>query len=117
MGTTGGNRIAEALHFSNPGRYDNVDRAFALGFVLVVVGAFTVYWTESPVMTAASMVGMMLGFCVMVLCIGFEDVLGEKEVQEAKEESSGTLDGFEGGDAFDENEGPRRRRKGPKREF
>ena len=115
MGTTGGNRIAEVLHSSNPRRYDSVDRAFALGFFLVAVGAFTVYWTESPIMAIASMVGMILGFCVMVLCMGFEDLLGEKEIRDVEGEGSGTLEGFEGGDAFDENGVPRRRRKGPKR--
>lgn len=117
MGTTGGNRIAEVLHSSNPQRYDTVDRVFGLGFVLVFVGAFTVYWTESPVVMIAAMVGMVLGFCVMVLCMGFEDVLGEKKIRDAKGEGSDTFKGFEGGDAFDEDGGPRRRREEPKRRF
>jgi len=117
MGTTGGNRIAEVLHSSNPQRYDTVDRVFGLGFVLAVVGAFTVHWTESPFMPVAAMVGMILGFCIMVLCMGFEDALGEEKIRDAKGESSDTLKGFEGGDAFDEDGGPRKWRKGPKRRF
>jgi hypothetical protein len=114
MGTTGGNRIARVLHSTDPRRYDGVDRVFALGFGLVVAGAFTVFWTESTSVAVASMVGMFLGFCIMVLCMGFEDLLGDKEKRGTEDEKKVVaVDGFKGGDAFEEREGMRGTRNDP----
>jgi hypothetical protein len=80
------------------------------------VGAFTVFWTNSFVVAAVSLVGMSLGLCVMLVCMGFEDVLGGKRVRNTERgENTGARDGFQDGDVFEESEGPHRRRKGPKR--
>lgn len=118
MGTTGGNRIADVLYSSDPRHYDSVDRVFALGFVLVVVGGVTLFWTDSLPVTLASLVGMFLALCVMVVCIGFEDLLGDKESRKEDDETNvSATEAFEGGDAFEGREGLRGRgkRRGPER--
>jgi hypothetical protein len=116
MGTTGGNRVAAFVRSLNPLNHNRVDTVFAVGFVVVVVGAFTVFWTNSFVVAAVSLVGMSLGLCVMLVCMGFEDVLGGKSVRNTEaRENTGGGDGFQDGDVFEESEGPRRRKKGPKR--
>lgn len=112
MGTTGGNSIARVLHSSDPRRYDRVDWVFALGFVLVVVGGLTVYWSDSVTVTLSSIVGMLVGVCVMFLCLGVEGRSGK-----VSDEGDGRAnDAFKHGDAFEEDEMGRGigREKGPK---
>ena len=114
MGKAGGNRIAKLVRFSNPWHHSRADRVFGLGFALVVSGAFGLFWTGSATMAMASLVVMSLGFCVMVLCMGVEDLFGKTEFPVKKGEKDRGVDGFESGDAFEDDGGPHRRRKGPK---
>ncbi len=111
MGTTGGNRIAGVLYSSNPRRYDKVDWVFGLGFVLVVVGSLASFWSDSFSATVSSIVGMFVGVCVMLLCIGVEGRSGASD-----EGDPNANDAFKDGDAFEEDETGRGigREKGPK---
>lgn len=111
MGTTGGNRIAGVLYSSDPRRYDKVDWVFALGFVLVVVGGLTLYWTDSVTVAVSSTVGIFVGVCVMLLCLSVEGRSGAN-----KDGDTSPNDAFKGGDAFEEDETGRGigREKGPK---
>jgi len=111
MGTTGGNSIARVLRSSDPRRYDRVDWVFALGFVLVVVGSLTAFWSDSIPATVSSIVGMFIGVCVMLLCLGVEAKSGASKPGGAR-----ANDAFKDGDAFEEDEMGRGigRKKGPK---
>jgi len=51
---------------------DKVDIVFALAFVIVVVGAVLMFVATATSIVITSMIGMFLGFTVMVLCLGLE---------------------------------------------
>lgn len=118
MGTKG-NRVAGVLYSSDPRHYDRVDWVFALGFVSVVSGALAVFWTDSAPDAMVSIVVMFVAICVMLLCLGFEDLLGKKDGSHdggGDEAEASAADAFKDGDAFDECEMGRGigRKKGPK---
>ena len=99
-------KAPEAMYYMNPFNYDRIDWIFALGFVGVIASAFTMFLTESVIMTVASLVGMFVSFCVMLVCMGIEDLLkdgfhrlGIGDTEEETEE-------FQGGESFqDEQQG------------
>ena len=49
-----------------------VDVVFALSFIVVVAGAVMMFVASQPVIVIASMIGMFLGFVVMILTLGLE---------------------------------------------
>ena len=51
---------------------DKVDIVFALAFIIVVVGAVLMFVATAAAIVITSMIGMFLGFTVMVLCLGLE---------------------------------------------
>ncbi len=91
------------IYYLNPRRYDLIDWIFASGFVLVLSGAFMLFWTENPMIALASLMVMFLAFATMLMCVGIEDIL-----KEGLWKVSGGGDGdsesesFEGGQSFRE---------------
>lgn len=102
-------KVPEAMYYMNPFNYDRIDWIFSLGFVMVIASAFTMFLTESVLMAVASLVGMFLAFCVMLMCMGVEDLLkkgyhrlGIGDIEEETEE-------FQGGERFREEKGPKQK--------
>jgi hypothetical protein len=74
-------KIAEILYSLDPRRFSKVDYVFLFSFLLLLLGALSLFWTQSVLIAAASLVGMFLAFLSMLLCIGLEDLFEENETE------------------------------------
>lgn len=96
--------LPKIMYKMNPFNYDKIDWVFAFGFFMVIANAVMMFVTSSPRLVIASVVGMFLSFCVMLLCIGIEDYVKEG-VHRLRLGMGLEREGFEGGETFDEDDG------------
>ncbi|MDZ7687368.1 MAG: hypothetical protein U5J64_01370 [Halobacteriales archaeon] len=93
--------LPEFVYRLNPWNYSMLDWIFASGFVLMLVSAFVLFWTDSFTVAVFSLVAMFLSFCAMLLCVGLEGALKEG-VNRIRDYRSDAEEGFESGEAFEE---------------
>jgi len=98
-------KTPELLYYMNPFNYDRIDWIFSAAFLAVVAGAVMLFFTQSVLMTIASLVGMFLSFCVMLLCVGIEDLLKKGYRRMSLSDLGEETEEFEGGESFEEEKG------------
>lgn len=96
-------KTPELMYYMNPFNYDRIDWIFAAAFFAVVAGGAVLFFSQTVLMTVASLVGMFLSFCVMLLCVGIEDLLkdGVRKLGVGDFEET---EKFEEGESFEEGE-------------
>ena len=72
-------KAARFLYSIDPRNFTRVDFVFTFSFLLLILGAVMMFQTVSVLLTIASLVGMMLSFCAMVLCVAVEDIFVKEE--------------------------------------
>jgi len=81
-----GQILAEILYSLDPRRFNKVDYVFLFSFLLLLLGALSLFWTESLLVAVISLVGMFLAFLSMLLCVGLEDLFEDKERERGTED-------------------------------
>jgi hypothetical protein len=88
----------------NPFNYDRIDWIFSASFFVVVAGGATLFFAQTFLMTIASLVGMFLAFCTMLLCVGIEDLLKDGVHRLSLGDTEEETEEFEGGESFEQEE-------------
>jgi hypothetical protein len=97
-------KTPELLYHMNPFNYDRIDWIFSASFFVVVAGGFTLFFAQTFLMTIASLVGMFLAFCTMLLCVGIEDLLKDGVHRLSLGDTEEETEEFEGGESFEQEE-------------
>lgn len=80
-------KAARFLYSIDPRNLTRVDFVFTFSFILLILGALMMFQTASILLIIASLVGMFLSFCAMLLCVAVEDLFANEEEDESSGES------------------------------
>lgn len=103
-GTLADGKVPEFMYYMNPFNYDRIDWIFAAAFSAVVAGGAVLFFSQTVLMTVASLLGMFLSFCVMLLCVGIEDLLKDGVHRLGLSDTEEETEEFQGGESFEEGE-------------
>lgn len=88
-------KTARILYSMDPRNFTRVDFVFTFSFILLILGAIMMFQTISVLLTIASLVGMILSFCAMVLCVAVEDIFVKEEEESSGESKPRTKSNFD----------------------
>jgi len=80
-------KAARFLYSIDPRNLTRVDFIFTFSFVLLILGAVMMFLTSNVLLIISSLVGMILSFCAMILCVAMEDIFVDKGEEESSGES------------------------------
>lgn len=84
-------KIARALYSVDPRNFSKVDFVFTFSFVWLFLAAILLFQTSSLLIAVASLVGMFLLFCVMLMCVVMEDLFVKEDMEKKEKDKEKKL--------------------------